>query len=110
MAILKSEKGEEKKKLDTDWASAETEAVDVKKMSHMSNVNSSRMQMSARASLRSGSIYSPRPFVLLLSRFSVKKAIACKCLKNILNRKKGQLFFSIVSCPIKSYHWLVNDV
>lgn len=52
-------------------------------------------------------------FVLLLCRefhLLVSKAIACKSLKNILNRKKGQLYFSIVSCPIKSHHWLVNDV
>lgn len=45
-----------------------------------------------------------------ISRFSVQEAIACNCLKNILNRKKGQLYFSIVSCLIKSYHWLVNHV
>lgn len=50
------------------------------------------MQTSAFAGPGSGSIYSPGTFCFIalqrISRFSVKKAIACKSLKNILNRKK----------------------
>lgn len=41
------------------------------------------------------------PFSRETSHFNVKEAVACWYLKN--NLKKGQLYFSIVSCQIKSY-------
>ena len=70
------------------------------------------------ANQNGGSLNLPCPFLFFLFFFlflfllgdftlSVKKATAClrKMFKRIY--KKGRLYFSIVSCQMKSSHWLV---